>query len=388
MTLVELLVVVSILMALILVGLPAMTPTKEARAIREAARSIDLMLGAARNQAIAAGRPMGVMLERMPEKPLAGVTIYPAEEPVPYSGEYVNSQVAVTVQRYRVPPNNDNGTSPLWTVSWAASDTGHSAIAAGMVHVYDLIQFNNQGPYYCILIGTPSPKLSDGTSDGTIVPPLTIALDCQVAEGTNYTSDSAAIRSTTGLPWNPPWNPPWSTSATPATFRIFRQPVRSGSEPLELPAGAAIDFWYSEGTGFTFRPIAQVSTKTDLLDTTPVFIMFAPNGTVAYVYQSYTRANTTTPPPPHPVLVRRQLCSTWFFFVIGKQKRIGKTGPISGPDVYWYGQSNTFVPYTNATDPDVLYVAISPLTGTSIVTENAGVAGISNDMFYNAMHGR
>jgi hypothetical protein len=352
MTLVELLVVVAILMGLILVGLPAMTPTKEARAIREAARSIDLMLGAARNQAIASGRPMGVMLERMPEQPLAGVAIYPAEEPAPYSGEFVGSQVQIY------------GQAPLWRIN-----DPNKTIVAGMVHVYDLIQFNNQGPFFCIM-GNAN---NQAQSDGSILPPYNIALDWQVTEGSNYGSDTAGGVSLSGLPPTPPWNTPWPTrasNATPVNFRIFRQPVRSGSEALELPPGAAIDFQYSgysEGSGTPcFAPVAQVKSTdpandpNDPADFTPIYIMFAPNGSIAYVYHSYIRDHST-----HLVLVRRQVRSDWFNFVIGKRKRVGITSPDG---------------VNNNNDPERLYIAINSLTGTSIVTED-------NTGYYNAMSG-
>ena len=385
MTLVELLVVVAILMGLILVGLPAMTPTKEARAIREAARSIDLMLGAARNQAMASGRPMGVMLERMPEQPLAGVTIYPAEEPAPYSGEFVGSTLQVQLYQNRRAPSgasNDYGLPPLWAVSTVSNQT--SPIATGMVHVYDLIQFNNQGPFYCILSSTTKPA-----SDGSILPPFIIALDWQVTEGSNYGSDTVGAVSLTGLPWNPPWNPPW-TAATPVNFRIFRQPVRSGSEALELPPGAAIDFQYSgysQGSGTPcFAPVAQVKSTdpandpSDPADFTPIFIMFAPNGSIAYIYHSYNRDHST-----HAVLVRRQVRSDWFNILIGKRKRVG----LSGPDGFYYYNgvySATYISgatwynYTNYYDPERLFIAINSLTGTSIVTED-------NTGYYNAMSG-
>ena len=56
MTLVELLVVVAIIMLLAAATIPRLRPEMDRSRVREAARSIQLYLSSARNQAIATGR--------------------------------------------------------------------------------------------------------------------------------------------------------------------------------------------------------------------------------------------------------------------------------------------------------------------------------------------
>ena len=99
MTLIELLVVAAVMMILVFVAIPSITPTTTVRSIREAARAVDIFFGAARNQAVASGRRVGVMLERLPGQPDACVTLYQVEEPPPYCGEFYNAQVSVTLNR-------------------------------------------------------------------------------------------------------------------------------------------------------------------------------------------------------------------------------------------------------------------------------------------------
>jgi type II secretory pathway pseudopilin PulG len=61
-TLVELLVVIVIMVMLVAVVLPLAQPAPEKRAVREAARQISTIFSSARSQAVATGKPHGVML--------------------------------------------------------------------------------------------------------------------------------------------------------------------------------------------------------------------------------------------------------------------------------------------------------------------------------------
>lgn len=343
MTLVELLVVISILMLLVMVAMPAFSPTKESRQLREAARSVDLFLGASRNQALATGRPCGVLLERLAARPEACTTLYPVEEPPPYAGESVTSKVFVT--HYKVAS----------TVFTARITANVGTILPGMVRLSDRIQFNQQGPLYTITAGSTQ-------SDGSIIPPFEAQLGR--TEGELYPWYNALLLASAQRP-------------TEASFRIYRQPMRTSGDPLELPAGTAIDLFLSriEGqageTGYFRLTTTYRRTSAGPADDAPVIIMFSPNGGVDMVYHALYRDASR-----RPILFGEPITSTVTLLV-------GQRGRILGLDANGTPLRPVDDLLNNGTDstgkwfglPNY-YVTISPRTGLTAAKElAAGVGG-------------
>ena len=82
-----------------------------------------------------------------------------------------------------------------------------------------------------------------------------------------------------------PEAPYWSS---PAPYRILRQPTPASGEPLELPAGVAIDLMasgFANGTALHY-PGNYFDTNEDesIPLTDPVLIMFSPEGTLSNAY--------------------------------------------------------------------------------------------------------
>ncbi len=109
-TLVELLVVVTILMMLAAFAIPAMRPLTEGRRIREATRAIDVFITRAKIRAVEIQRPVGVEFQRMteidygdPTDPTDDTVVFDqydacnvlrvVEVPSPYAGNFTNSRV-------------------------------------------------------------------------------------------------------------------------------------------------------------------------------------------------------------------------------------------------------------------------------------------------------
>lgn len=236
-TLVELLVVISIIMLLVGVAVQAMGPTLEGRRGRETGRAVNIYFGSARARALETGRPCGVMIVRDKDRPGCSMKLEQVEVPPSYSGETLGA--TAQVQRTGSPDDTP--------ATVEATLTG--GFNAGLVDDGDLVQFNHQGPLYEI-VGPPG---------GT----LTLQID--VSEGQL-------------LPW-----PPDGSLSEPVPYVIFRRPMKSFAEPLTLPAAAVIDL---EASGIDPHGPATSFAPTSADDQSPIYIMFSPNGAVDRVYSS------------------------------------------------------------------------------------------------------
>ena len=220
-TLIEMLIVISILMILAAAAANVMRPALDGRRVREAARAVNVYLSSARNRAMETGRPCGVILRRFNNTP-AVMNLDQCEVPACYSGD--SAQVTC------------NGATVTATLDVAPQE--------GVVNGGDLVQFNYQGPLYMI------PPTAGKVTTATITASL-------------YTSQDQAI--------------PWSGQSVP--YRIFRSPSKVATfslqaQPLQLPAASIVDLNASSVDG---GPLFSTST-------TDVKITFSPNGSVDRVY--------------------------------------------------------------------------------------------------------
>ncbi len=195
MTLTELLVVVAIMVILIGMAVPMMRNGLEERKLREASRQLNGAFALAKAMAAETGRAAGVWIDTQSGTSYAQ-QVFLTETPAPFGGDIVGATATVT------------NASPL--VAFDASKTFSLQL---LVSVNDLIKFDYKGPFYRI---------------------------SAIPSNTSVTID------TTGL------TPP---VAGTYLYQIFRQPAKSSSMPLELPAAAVIDLdWSGYGLPFLFFP--------------------------------------------------------------------------------------------------------------------------------------
>ncbi|NLE37570.1 MAG: prepilin-type N-terminal cleavage/methylation domain-containing protein, partial [Pirellulaceae bacterium] len=315
MTLVELLVVVSIMLLLAIVAIPAFQPVIQNRKIREGARAVNVYMGSARNRAIETRQSRGVWIQRDERQPQSAVTIYQANVPPPYAGDTTETQVQVQIA-------DDDGDSIAdvdgdgYTILKVRLSNGTASDR--IFKIGDIIKINFQEPVYRISNGT------DGNSNGFLDGfPIKVQAD---------------LRKGQSVPW--PLGPTnWSRS-TP--FQIVCSPTRSAVAPLELPRGVVIDLFESGLPGLAFEP-ANAS------DTSPVILTFGPTGAVEYIYNQDKRET-----------VSRPIC-----LLIGRSDRIPAT--FASPSELPQHDDGL----RNWQDLNNLWVAVNPYTGSITTAENA-----------------
>jgi len=321
-TLVELLVIISIMVLLTAVAVPAMRPALEGRRAREAARAVNMYLGSARNRAIETGRPCGVMIQRFAGLPQCAMELDQVEVPPPYGGDEITSVANVYID----PTNN-----AIYAVLFPAiSDL--TLVASG------LVQFDYQGPLYSINGATSQAfTLTDENNQRQQCPCILLTLGLSQAQL---------------LPWastQPQYTPKRAPSLW-KPYKIYRQPVKSHATPLQLPAGTVLDLDWSGFGNTSFSPI-DFDTNTPGIQDWPVTVMFSPNGEMYQVFHSYLDVTT---PKYGPTKVTDPI-----YLLVGKRERVPASLAQDGK-ANWQDLTN-------------LWVAINPQTGLVTTTENSAV---------------
>ena len=245
-TLIELVMVVALLGLLAAIAIPGVQLAVKGRAIREAARSVNVFLGSARNRAMTTGRPVGIAFQRFsaadPYDNMC-ITLHQVEAPPPYGGETISSRAQVYFKS---------------GVLTAQMDAGFDAtkVADG-----DHVQFNSQGPWHRIaaISGT---ELTLATEPNRLYPWPT------------------ALGDAAFMPYEIRRQPRLS-----ATFGIARATF---SKPLQLPLDAVVDLTFSG------LPAGATDTQghfsvANAASTGPVVIMFSPSGGIEGVYYGSKR---------------------------------------------------------------------------------------------------
>ena len=179
-TLVELMVVVSILVLLFAVALPQMRPSLEQTKLREGARLANAAFGRARVRAIETGNPVGLVVEPTSNSG-ACLSLAFAQIPTLYGGSTTNSTVSI-----------DGDGEVTFSVSGDAAE-----IAVG-----DMIKFDYQGKKYRVADNGASGDVWQFTDEGNDV-------DLQMSG---------------------------------AKFQVFKRPFRSKQTiPTPLPKGICVD---------------------------------------------------------------------------------------------------------------------------------------------------
>ncbi len=268
-TLVELLIVVTIMTILLAVAIPRIRPAFQDRNLREAARQVNTFIAGARARAQAVGRPVGVWIEQIDTSETGARSaqqLYMAEVAAPFSGGILGARVTVqpvgiTLTSPPNPPAFANvplGRLYFWTEA-GMPNPSDAAMLANLIEVGEVftIQFDHRGGVYQGIRATNS--ASDPYSPYVFLIPIPGG----PPPGTAHPASVPAPLGT-GLP-----------------FGVTRGPVRSAVNPITLPADVVIDLSVSGvgSTGNEFNPAVPVPTVK-----TPVIITFTPTGGVDFVF--------------------------------------------------------------------------------------------------------
>ena len=414
-TLLELLVVMLIVLVVSAMTMTVTAPALQSRKIREAARTVEVIINKARNRALQTGRPAGIWIDRMPNLAEGAVSISLAEVPEAFTGDFTGSTVTIEMQGYGTTnPNTAPGYPEYIAVlkpapdQWGTSDpTKQQAIRAG-----DQIQLGGIGPQY-VINSSSTHQYGVDIANRNNTPIFYIArylraydrygnpvLDSNgfyrhawYRNGGGYGVSFSFIDDgdTTVSPVIPAYSAPYS-------YRISRQPIKSAGGSVVLPSGTVIDLNYSGTKRLNFHPrLHKDYTDTTFneqnlygrppnqytgldwfwttaptaaqpaqwpTDTSPVIIMFGSDGTVE---RMYTRTWEGT--------VRRDTNQTgsweWrttrvnemIFLLVGKREKLPTP--------------TLFDDHLNAnwTDPENLWVTINASTGFIGTAQNAAVRG-------------
>ena len=227
-TLVELLVVATVMLTLAAVSVPAIKPMMESQLTSSAASAVSTYLNRARARAMATGRPCGVTFEFFPGT-------YVGDDPdFPGSASLVLRQV-------EVPPYYCG----LETNAVASVFPGEDFVFDG--RIFRRLLYAD--PYWDVFVGGESSAFIQFNNSGPFYP---IRQD-----GVNYYIEKLA-----GLELPARLNVP---------FKVSRDPRPTMTAPVGLPSGTVVDLEFSgeETEGF--------ATESD------VTVLFSPTGEVDYV---------------------------------------------------------------------------------------------------------
>lgn len=326
MTLLELLVVVSIVVVLLAASVPLLKPALENGKIREASRQLNVFMQVARARAIESGRTTAVMIERSEPGSDISYQLYIAQSPLPYTGDVVAAKATSFAASVASP-------TTIWRVEFrdgiSANSSVNSATLPAIARIGDFIKFDYKGHLYKITsiaaLGSHPMWAEVDVSENVLPPNL---------EGLNY--------------------------------QIFRQPVKSIASPLQLTGGVAIDLEFSGiGATVTYDASGNELTgrefrKRSAGDNSAILIGFGPSGSVDHVTDS-----TGTYYPDGVI-----------HLLLGRQEHVGvavdSTPETPVPLQVTSGISSVPQPYTkNVPSSSSIWVSIAPRTGAVGTAENA-----------------
>jgi len=311
MTLVELMIVSSIVLMLVVISVPVVRPMLMSRKQADAAQILSIYLNSARNRAYETGRDCGVMFERYTDNNrMDGMaTVFPnndsclvirqVEVPPPYVG--MNPDVRVSVE-YETGMDGKvaNIFFHRWNGNaWDVNTSVETPYWNNMVQNGDKIQFDNQGAFY---------TMTRSFNGGPGSPPQISVQD----KLPGSERDFSVIRP---IPEN-----------SPATFKVLRLPKSGEAQltlapPVGFPTGIIVDLQYS-GIGFSqywtppagnnpgwWGDIESDFKPKSASDNDPVIVMFSPSGAVSFIRSG----NQISPGGPIHFLVGRwdRAASDW-----------------------------------------------------------------------------
>ena len=224
MTLVELLVVVSILGLLAVAVLPNIANTADSRRSREATRTVASYIAKAQSRAIGKSELAGFCMVPPSGQSLFAIDLFLVDVPTVFRGDDI--------------PDPTSGAGYVFTT---ANTITTGTIVTGSVDGVtvhgqrgDLVRFDGRGPWFQFETPTLFSLRSASAGDAVV--------------------NQSALTT------------PWPAPNVPHTYELLRQPIRSGS-PLTLADGRCIDlFWSGHGSTGSFSRFTDPSTVCVLFD--------------------------------------------------------------------------------------------------------------------------
>lgn len=364
-TLLELLVVITIMLILLAVMLPRLRPMMEQRRMREAARTVSVFFGAARSRAMETGRPVGVAIERLKIQPDAAVTLRMVEAPPLYAGDVIGARVRV----------RRLGTTNRFQVRFARRDDVAAMLNQDVpVHVGDQVRFEFQAaPYRVLGLDMNMDGIQDTDSDDMIGYPDMINPDSPEVSKPAFMLVELDAAEGVVPPWpeatpNAPWPPQGNgVGSRRLAFQITRRPQPTAAAPVRLPGRTVIDLTASgtdsmalTGPPLGFVPVDKDAGTSGVQDPSSVIVMFNPDGRVSTVYyQDTPRAVTEV-----------------LYFLVGRWERMpAESGgpPLAEDGLYnWQDITNFWI----VINPNTGLVLSAPLLGDTVAA--TGVKTPSN----------
>lgn len=325
-TLLELLIVVSIIVLVTAIAIPTIGPLLKGREVREASRTASAFFTQAQTRAIELGRPVGVAIVRGDASPDAGIQLFLCETPPAYAGLSETDRAVVGLV---------DGVG-LHLVGFRDTLTGpiDPSVPPKMFRVGDMIRLGIRGPRYQISLpaGASSAALD---ADGYLT---TLPWRLSPLQNGDHPSlpsmrfDSNANDFVADLP-----------------FQIFRRPIKTSDEPASLPPGAVIDLsasGYEGDVAFSLFYAAQNNLTPQ--PTGDVIITYEPDGAIGGVYV----AGRLVPPRTTPI-----------YLLLGKQQKTAAVGQTLWIQATSNGEALPKDPVFNMHDGDSLWMKLEPSTG-------------------------
>ena len=257
-TLIELLIVITIIVLIAGLTLPSMRSLLKDQRITQTARTVQGFIDSAKARAVAQGRPVAIILER------AGATntvtcprLSIGEVFPPYEGDWAGTLGTL----------EDTGTDGYFDrILIPAAQASLAYPTAGVISIGDEITIGNN-PYRFRINAAPTIVNTD-VAISFANPPTKADVN-----GIHHFAMEGMLPASGGAHY------PYGTGRTaPAVpFKVFRRPSKTMTGSLVLPRGVCVDLTWS-GLGGT---LAQFNTG----NASSIFIVFEPNGTVSSIYE-------------------------------------------------------------------------------------------------------
>nr|WP_197531422.1 hypothetical protein [Posidoniimonas corsicana] len=386
MTLVELLVVITIMAILLGAAIPVIAPADDSRRLREAARAVNTFIAGAKTRARETGRPFGVAFKKLSRDTGSAedngvcLELYYVEQQPPYAGFDSNSRVMLSYDtntagvlvpgqvNVRFVTRGDMN-DPVPLPPGYDIDPLPAVIRVGdRVQVGDLLlEFNdetsprNDQGFYTDTDSTMGAKVVSGNLN-TFQVSGGPAPNSGYSQLLNLVYDGNGNRVTDTATWAAPF---WTE---PLRYKILRQPTKASGEPLLMNEKTAIDLEASGfGSGLRLHdPYRTDSSGTPTPNNNPddVIVMFTPEGAMNEAYLNVALQGAGA---------ERTLVSSNLFLLVGLRENIPAPedtfAGFTGSDRDKQDLKDTF----NWLNGDARWVVVGAQTGAVATVENAFV---------------
>ena len=345
-TLVELLISLAVVLLLAGLTLPTFKGMLKDQRVTQSARVVQSMAESARARAIALGRPVALIFDRVAIDPTADPVFNLVSDNIctrlsigevfpPYEGDWAGTTGALSDVAI-VDGVPDTLSIELAKVSSLMDMSTTPPSPTGLVDVGDLIQLGDRAQLFSItsltVTTTPSIIVHIGFSN----PP----------------------------PGYSTAEPLWSTSADQVRFRMIRRPSKTLAGSVAIPRGLCVDLSESgmgvAGNEFAvgLRPAASEADRFG-----PLFVVFNTRGNVDGVY--YRRHRSPPETTADEVTFVASSPTGVMHFLVGRTEQVQPAGalPVSDRDDF----------RANLYDPTNIWISINPFNGAIYSTPNATI---------------